>query len=84
VVASPIGDIKTIVETHRCGLLSSDAAFADSLRTLLDNPALGEEMGRAGRRGAETAFAWPKLIEKLEGFYQMVLAKRAAGEPAWH
>ncbi|MGB9872984.1 MAG: glycosyltransferase, partial [Anaerolineae bacterium] len=46
VVASPIGDVKTIVETYQVGLLARDEEFADALHRLLNDDALREELGR--------------------------------------
>ena len=74
-IASPIGDIKSIVETHRVGLLADDGGFAAALRTLLTNDQLRAELGRNARHTAETEFSWPRLIERLEAFYQRVLTQ---------
>ncbi len=69
VVASPIGDVRTIVETYRTGLLADDADFAAAINRLLQEPDLREECGRNARRAAESNFAWPHLIDQLEAFY---------------
>ncbi len=73
-VASPIGDIKSIVETHRVGLLAEDDGFAEALCTLLTRDQLRAELGRNARHTAETEFSWSRLAERLEAFYQYVLA----------
>ena len=73
-VASPVGDVKAILEEHPVGLLAGDeAAFAAALERLRDDGALREELGRSARRVAETVFAWPRLVSRLDGFYRMLL-----------
>ena len=73
-VANPVGDVRAILEEHPVGLLAGDeAAFASALERLLDDGALREELGRSARRVAETVFAWPRLVLRLEEFYRMLL-----------
>jgi len=73
VVASPVGDVKTIVETHRVGLLARDEEFADALHRLLYDDALREELGHNARHTAETVFNWERLVNDLEAFYFKIL-----------
>ena len=73
VVASPVGDVQTIVETHRVGLLARDEEFADALHRLLNDNALREELGRNARHTAETVFNWEHLVNELEAFYFKIL-----------
>lgn len=77
VVASPIGDVKTIVETHRVGLLARDEEFADAFHRILSDDALREELGHNARRTAETVFNWERLVDQLEAFYRRILEMRA-------
>lgn len=74
VVASPVGDIKAILEAHRVGLLADPPAFAAALQTLFADDALRYELGGTARHVAETAFGWPALIDQLEAFYVRILA----------
>ena len=74
VVASPVGDIKAILEAHRVGLLADPPAFAAALQTLFADDALRYELGDTARRVAEAAFGWPALIDQLEAFYARSLA----------
>lgn len=76
VVASPIGDVKTIVERFEVGLLAANHEFADAIERLLQDDALRTGMGRAARRAAETAFDWEHLTDRLEAFYQQVSRQR--------
>ncbi len=70
-VANPVGDVSTILEQQRAGLLAADEeSFAAALARLLADGALREELGSSARRAAETVFAWPRLIERLEEFYR--------------
>ncbi|MGC8947609.1 MAG: glycosyltransferase family 4 protein [Anaerolineae bacterium] len=74
VVASPVGDVKTIVETYQVGLLARDEEFADALHRLLNDDALREELGRKARRTAETVFNWERLVDELEAFYRKIIS----------
>ena len=76
-VANPIGDVRAIIEGHRVGLLArDDDAFAQAIATLLDDQSLSMEMGLTARRVAETVYAWPTVLGRLEEFYEMLLAAR--------
>ena len=73
-VASPIGDIAGYCRDYGVGLLAEDDDFVTALERLLASPTLQTEMGAQARRVAETVFAWPRLIGKLEAFYARILA----------
>ena len=82
VVASPVGDVRDIVERYRVGLLAStEAEFADSLNRLLTDADLNAACRTQARRTAETVFAWERLGESVETFYHKILAlgKRRIG-----
>lgn len=73
-VASPVGDIKTIVEKYGIGLLANEETFADKIRLLIADEQLRNSIGRAARQAAETAFEWSHLIDQLEAFYAHIIA----------
>jgi glycosyltransferase involved in cell wall biosynthesis len=73
IVASPVGDVKTIIETHNVGLLASDDSFAEALNQLLTDSTLREELGHNARRAAETVFNWEHRVNDLETFYRRIL-----------
>jgi glycosyltransferase involved in cell wall biosynthesis len=73
IVASPVGDVKTIVEQFGVGLLAANEEFANAIERLLKDERLRSDMGSAARRAAETAFDWEHLIDRLEAFYQRVI-----------
>lgn len=72
-VASPIGDIKTILEQHPVGLLSQDQEFSAAIARLLGDHPLAAALGAHARRVAEEIFSWPRLIPQLLDFYQRIL-----------
>lgn len=72
-VASPVGDIKTILQEYKVGLLADDDAFAGAIGALLSDKLRGEILGWQARHVAETAFGWSQLIDRLEGFYTGLL-----------
>ena len=80
-VASPIGDVTSLIETHQIGLLADDDGFINAIDRLLSDADLREELGCNARRIAETTFNWSHLIDSLEGFYLQILASRASHSP---
>ena len=72
-IASPVGDVKAIVEKHHVGLLVASDAFAEGLSRLFADAELRDELGRNARRVAETEFDWDRLIDRLEAFYEVIL-----------
>jgi glycosyltransferase involved in cell wall biosynthesis len=72
VVGSLTGGIPEIIVDGQTGILverENPSALADALLWLLDNPALAEEMGRAGRRRAVEKFSWDRITEELKSCY---------------
>jgi glycosyltransferase involved in cell wall biosynthesis len=52
------------------------AEVAAHLRQLLENPALADRMGEAGRRKVEDRFQWPALARAHIDVYRSVLERR--------
>jgi len=75
-VASPIGDVGTIIDTYRVGLAARDEEFADAIQRLLSDAALREEIGQQARQVAETVLNWSRLVDQLEIFYAQILDSR--------
>ncbi len=73
VVASPVGDIRTILEEHPVGLLAADAEFGQAIQYLLTHNAEATTMAGHARRVAEEVFSWPGLTDRLIDFYTRVL-----------
>jgi len=85
VVASAVGGILEVVEDGKTGVLVEPAkpeALAASLTRLLGAPALGRDMGRAGRRRVEDKFSWASVAERTEQVYADAIAefKRASAD----
>lgn len=62
-----------LLEHGRTGLIVPDGdvrAFADAVLRLAEDPALGEELGRAARETVEREFSWEKAAERMEPVYQ--------------
>ncbi len=78
VVACDVGDVGAVLRETGAGLATrpTEAALAEGLVALLQNPALRREMGVAGRRAAETAFHWKRLGARLARFYAEILHAR--------
>ena len=74
-VSNPVGDIKTLFEKHRIGLLAAwdPADFAQKIVDLLRNQDVARQLGENARRVAVTEYDWRILIGRLEEFYQKVL-----------
>lgn len=76
VIASRIGGIPELIDDGVDGLLfePGDAdELASHMRTLIENPALSEEMGRNGRNKVDERFAMDKYMDSLLGIYERVL-----------
>lgn len=78
VVASRVGGIPEIVVGGETGFLvdydpSDTETFTTNLAAgiarVLDDPALAERMGRAGRRRAVESFGWPALAKRTAELY---------------
>jgi glycosyltransferase involved in cell wall biosynthesis len=63
-IASRVGGIPEIVDDNKTGVLFRPAdvgQMVDSILRLLENPSLGESMGRNGRKKVEERFDWNKI-----------------------
>ncbi len=66
VCASRVGGLQTIVEDGRTGFVfdrGDSGALAAALERLLDDAALRDEMGRAGRARVEERYDWARVVE---------------------
>lgn len=76
VVAARTGGLVEVVRDGETGFLVPPAdprALAERIRTLLDDPALRERMGRAGREWTNSMFTWDRVIERMLACYARVL-----------
>lgn len=77
VVASRIGGILDLVADGENGLLADPEraeTFADAIARVLDDPALAERLGRAGRRTAES-FSWRATTARIAEIYDEALRR---------
>lgn len=71
VCATSVGGIPEIVTTNGLLAPARDAgAFAANLRTLLQNPQLGAQMGQYGREMAQRDFSFASMVQKHQDFFQ--------------
>jgi phosphatidyl-myo-inositol alpha-mannosyltransferase len=80
IVCSDIHGYKGVVRRGREGLLvppRQPRELAAAIDTLIDDPALREKMGAAGRQRAED-FSWPRVTAKVEDYYGFVIRRLAA------
>jgi alpha-maltose-1-phosphate synthase len=82
VVASAVGGIPEVVVDGETGLLVDyspadergfEAQIADSVNTLVREPALAEAMGRAGRARATASFDWATIADQTVALYRSLL-----------
>ncbi|MBI2932599.1 MAG: glycosyltransferase [Planctomycetes bacterium] len=69
---------------HRCGWWTEvdEDAFATALQAALETPAETlAEMGARGQALVQDRFSWPRVAEKMKGFYQWILHGGPA--PEW-
>ena len=84
VIASRIGGLPFTVNDGVTGLLFEPGNAADLARQiarLLDDPALRQRMGLAGRQRFEEEFRWETVIER---YYRPLFAQRRVGQDAIH
>jgi len=77
VVATRVGGVADVVEHERTGLLvpaGDAAAFARETLRLLDDPALGERLGREGRIRALARYGSERLVRDVRRLYDELLA----------
>jgi len=80
VIASNLPGVRSVVSDGEDGLLVKPGDvvdLAEKIQTLLDDPQLRREMGQRGRAKVEAKYAWPKVIDRLEAVYDLVLAEGA-------
>ncbi len=80
VVASRVGGIPDIVEDGVSGLLvppGDEAALADALHRVINDPALADRLGAAGRERVRSEFSWDAITTRWEALYRSV----APGSP---
>ena len=84
VIASDFPLWRGIVEEAECGICvdpENPNAIAKAINFLLMHPDVADEMGRNGRRAAESKYRWDREGEKLVALYVDVLAEAPdAGE----
>lgn len=73
IVASPVGDVKMIVDNYRVGLLASDSDFAEAIRCLMSDRHMRDELGHNARKVAESVFNWERIIDRLEDFFNQIM-----------
>lgn len=76
VVATPVNGVPEMVQDGETGFLvpvGDVEALADRLERLLHDPLLREQMGRAGRRRAETQFAPERFQREMLAIYRRVV-----------
>jgi starch synthase len=72
VVASAVGGILEVVEDGKTGVLVEPGrpdVLAAAIRSVLDDPARGRAMGRAGRLRVEAQFSWASVAERTRDVY---------------
>jgi glycosyltransferase involved in cell wall biosynthesis len=80
IVASEVGGIPEVITSGQDGLLvpAGDAgAIAVALRDLLRDGGRREQLGRAARERAESAFGVGSMTERYEALYARSMARRA-------
>lgn len=75
IVASAIGGLPDLVVDGQTGLLSPAgdvAALADRLARLLDDPALAQRLGEAGRQRLAESFSVDVVVPRIEALYRRI------------
>ncbi|MHC1785272.1 MAG: glycosyltransferase [Anaerolineaceae bacterium] len=80
-VSNPVGDIKTLFETHKIGLLAewNPEDFAEKIIYLLDHPEISEKFSKNARVVAREEYDWGILAGRAERFYLQILEMEKKG-----
>ena len=73
IVSNAVGEIKAIMEAHKCGVVSDyngPEDFSRQILTLLSNETIRHEIGRHARNIAETQYSWTTIVEMIEKLYE--------------
>jgi len=84
VIATTGGAFPEIIDHDETGWLvpPGDArAIAGAIRMMMDDPALRERLGLAGRAAILQRFNWRKAAEETLAVYEEVLGRRDAASP---
>jgi glycosyltransferase involved in cell wall biosynthesis len=84
VVACAAGALPEVVKTGGGGLLvppNDPRALARAITALLEDPGRRAELGVVGRKGIESAYAWPSVAARTAEVYAELAAERR-GRPA--
>jgi glycosyltransferase involved in cell wall biosynthesis len=81
VISNPVGEMERLLKDEEAGLLvpPTAAGFAEGCLALLDDDVAARKKGEKARILAEERLAWPKVIERLERFYEETLVRFKAG-----
>jgi L-malate glycosyltransferase len=77
VISTRVGGVAEIVVDGQTGLLTppgDDGSLAERIVRLAVDPGRRDEMGRAGRRRAESLFSEPRMHDRYREYYDMMLA----------
>jgi glycosyltransferase involved in cell wall biosynthesis len=81
VITSNFPLYRAVVEKSECGFCidpSDPVALAERLKLLIDYPMVAEQMGKRGRRAAETTYNWKSEEPKLLNLYELLLSPSAS------
>jgi glycosyltransferase involved in cell wall biosynthesis len=78
-VACEVGDVANLLRENKIGLLVAPNAkdFALGIDELLDDTERAEAMGSMAREIAKTTYSQDAIVDKLEKYYEEVIASRA-------
>ena len=80
VVATRVGGVPEVVAEGRSGFLvpaGDDEAMADRILRLASNPALGQQLGQAGRERARDHFSEERMVAEYDRMYREMTEKKA-------
>jgi glycosyltransferase involved in cell wall biosynthesis len=73
VVGTAVGGVASAVKDGETGFLGpaeDEAALADAVARILDDPVLAGELARAGRKHALGSFGLERLVDDLDAVYR--------------
>lgn len=69
VVATPVGDMRRIIDNRKDGVIATKEGFLKEVERLIAQPSLRKRMGRAAKKKIKEKFSVERMVKSYERFY---------------
>jgi glycosyltransferase involved in cell wall biosynthesis len=81
IITTNLEGVSEFVNNNKCGIIvepNNSKAFANAIIKLLDNPKLGKEMGRNGRKAILHGYSWRNVAERVQKVMKDVVKEHSS------